>query len=472
MGDRAARRERSGARAQSRPERPGADAEPRDPRPGAGAEPRDLRRGAGAEPRDSRLRMVESRFRSLPERYLGAAPGFDATYQIRLGDLGHTWEVRCTSHAARVRKGATRREPDVVLSTDSETWLRLRRGELSGIDAFQQRLLGVRGNLDYAVAFEGMFRLPGGRPPLLQIRDIPVGRHRISTLTMGSGPDVLLLHGLGGTRASLFETAAELSRHYRVHAPDLPGFGSSCKPTLGAYNARWFAEIMLGLMDELSIGRAHLVGNSMGGRVAIEMGLEAPHRVAALGLLCPAVAWIRRGLHPIVRLLRPEFGLLPHGFSRSVVASQFWSIFYNRDVLDPAVGDLMVDEFRRIYQSAGARYAFLASARNIYLEAPFGRGGFYPRLAKLEPPALFLWGSHDRLVPPAFERHVSRWLPRAEQVKIECCGHVPQVECPEQTNRLLLSFFARADPSAAEAEGSVREAAAPAACPGGETRAA
>ena len=54
------------------------------------------------------------------------------------------------------------------MSTDSDTWLRLRRGEFSGIDAFQRRLLAVRGNLDHAIAFEGMFRLVGGRPPLLR----------------------------------------------------------------------------------------------------------------------------------------------------------------------------------------------------------------------------------------------------------------------------------------------------------------
>ena len=65
--------------------------------------------------------------------------------------------------------------------------------------------------------------------------------------------------------------------------------------------------------------------------------------------------------------------MLPHGFRRSLVASQFQSFFYNRDAIDPAVGDLVVDEFRRIYHTAGARFAFLASARNIYLEAPFGR---------------------------------------------------------------------------------------------------
>ncbi len=227
----------------------------------------------------------------------------------------------------------TRRAPDVTLTTDAGTWLALRRGELSGIDAFQRRLLGVRGNLDHAVAFEGMFRLPGGRPPLLKIHDIPVGKHRISTLTMGSGPDVLLLHGLGGTRASFFETAAELSRHYRVHAPDLPGFGSSCKPALGGYNARWFAEIMLGLMDELGIGQRPY-GRQLDGRPDSHRDRPPGPRSGSARSACCARPWPGSGAVciPIVRLLRPEFGLLPHGFRRSMVASQFWSIFYNRDV--------------------------------------------------------------------------------------------------------------------------------------------
>jgi pimeloyl-ACP methyl ester carboxylesterase len=400
---------------------------------------------AGRLPHAEQLAEVDLAFRSLPERYLGAEPGFDATYQIRLCDLGHTWEVRCTSEAARVRKGASRRPPDVTISTDADTWLKLREGEFSGVDAFQRRLLEVRGNLDWAIAFEGMFRLPGGRPPLLQIYDVPVGRHRISTMTMGHGPDVLLIHGLGGTRASFMETAAALSGRYRVHAPDLPGFGASCKPALGSYNARWFSEIMVCLMDELGIERAHLVGNSMGGRVAIELGLTHPERVGAIGLLCPAVAWIRRGLHPIVRLLRPEFGFLPHSIRRSLVAGQFWSVFHDRDAIDPAMGDLMVDEFQRIYHSAGARYAFLASARNIYLEAPYGRHGFYPRLSDLRPPALFVWGGDDGLIPAAFGRHVRKWLPQAEQVTLEGCGHVPQVERPDDVNDLLTRFFARAE---------------------------
>jgi pimeloyl-ACP methyl ester carboxylesterase len=412
--------------------------------------------------RSELLASVEAAFRYLPERYLGAEPDFDSTVHLRLGDVGHTWEIRCGPQTARVRRGVTRRKPDVTISTDAATWLRLRAGELSGLEAFRRRLLSVRGNLDQAVGFEGLFRLPGGRPPLLHVYDVPVGRHRVSTLTMGKGPDVLLIHGLGGTRASLFETAADLSPRYRVHAIDLPGFGSSSKPATGAYNAEWFAGIVLGLLDELGISRAHIVGNSMGGRVAIEVGLQAPERVGGLGLLCPGVAFVRRGLHPIVRLLRPEFGMLPHTLHRSLIASQFWAMFHDRDRIDPDLGDLMVEEFRRIYASRGARYAFLSSARNIYLEAPFGRGGFYPRLAGLKPPALFVWGSHDPLIPAAFGPHVRHWLPSAEQVVMDC-GHVPQVERAEECNRLLLDFFARAEltahwKSAAVSPGQARAA--------------
>ncbi len=381
----------------------------------------------------------------MPERYLGADPGFDATYHVRLGDVGHSWEIRATDHGVRVRKGLTGRRPDVTLSTDAGTWLALREGKLSGLEAYQKRRLAVRGNLDLSIAFEGLFRLPNGRPPLQQISEVRVGRHCVSALTMGAGPDVLLLHGLGGTRASFFDTAAALSHSYRVHALDFPGFGSSSKPASGAYNARWFADIVLGYMDALGIERARLVGNSMGGRVAIEVGLLAPERVAALGLLCPAVAFVKRGFHPVVRLLRPEFGLVPHRFARATVQNQFWSLFSDRDLVDPSVADVVVDEFQRIYGSAGARFAFLSSARNIYLEKPFGRDGFYPRLAQLEPPALFVWTSDDKLIPAAFARHVRQWLPSAEHVVLDSCGHVPQVERPEETNALLERFFARAD---------------------------
>jgi pimeloyl-ACP methyl ester carboxylesterase len=393
-----------------------------------------------------RLALVQDAFRTLPERYLGAPDGFDATYHVRLGDVGRSWEVRATAHGVRVHRDGTRRAPDVVLGTDAATWLALREGRLSGIDAFAQRLLSVRGDIDLAVGFEGLFRLPNGRPPLLRVHQVRLPGRCVSTLTTGEGADVVCLHGLGATKASFLDTAAALARAgYRVHALDLPGFGSSSKPLTAPYTAPWFADTVVGVMDALGIRRAHVVGNSMGGRVAIEVGLRAPERVVALGLLCAAVAFVRRAWLPLVRLLRPEFGVLPHSLGRGRLERQFRDLFADPDEIDPSVADVAVDDFERIYASAGARLAFLTSARNLYLDHPFGRDGFYARLSELRAPALFVWGAHDRLIPAAFARHVGHWLPTAEQIVLEDCGHVPQVERPEQTNGLLRRFFARAD---------------------------
>ena len=98
-----------------------------------------------------------------------------------------------------------------------------------------------------------------------------------------------------------------------------------------------------------------------------------------------------------------------------------------------------------VYAGQGLHAKALAAARNVYLDRPHGRGGFYPRLAELTRPSLFVWSSDDRVIPAAFSRHVAEWLPAAEQIVIDACGHAPQIERPEQTNGLVQRFFARVD---------------------------
>jgi pimeloyl-ACP methyl ester carboxylesterase len=394
----------------------------------------------------ARLAQVQEAFRTLPERYLGAPEGHEGTVQVRLGDIGRVYEVRCGRHSAQVRIGVSTR-PDVVVGTDAETWLALRDGELSSIAAFAQGLLTARGDLDRAIGFEGLFRLPNGRPPLVRLRDVRLtGRRTISVLSLGEGADVVLIHGLGATKTSFYDAAAALAASgYRVHAIDLPGFGSSSKPYGAPYTAAWFAESVLALLDALDIDRAHIVGNSMGGRVAVEVALRSPRRVGGLVLLAPAVAFVKRPWLRLVKVLPPQLGVLPHGFTRGMVADQLLGMFADPDAIDPAIADIAVDEFRRIYGSPSARAAFLTSARNIYLERPFGAGGFYERLSTLRAPSLFVWGTHDPLIPSRFSHHVAEWLPSAEQIVLDHCGHVPQIERPEQTSGLITRFLRRAD---------------------------
>ncbi len=381
---------------------------------------------------------MEEAFASLPARYLGAEPGFDATFQVRLGDVGRTWEVRARGKHCAVRPSPVR-EPDVVVGTDAATWLGLREGRLSGLDAFAQRRLYARGNLDLALGFEGLFRLPGDRPPLLRVAEVETRGATISSLISGQGPDqVVCLHGLGSNKTSFFETIATLTPDHTVHAIDLPGFGSSSKPARGGYDAPYFARSVLDYMDAMAIERAHLVGNSMGGRVAIELALTDPARAQTLSLLAPVLAFRRRRqLVPLVKLLRPELAAIPHPLRAARVREQFWSLFARPERLDPAAADIAADEFCRTYRSRSARIAFFAAARNIYLDPPEGERGLWTRLNGLSTPALFIWGDRDRLVPAAFSRHVAGVLPHARQVVLTECGHVPQVELPERANRLI-----------------------------------
>jgi pimeloyl-ACP methyl ester carboxylesterase len=398
-----------------------------------------------------RLREVEEAFASLHERYLGADPGFHASYRIELDDLGLSWAVELDENRCLVTV-SPERDPDTVIGTDAATWLELREGELSGLDAFRSRRLWARGNLDLAVAFEGFFQRPQGRAPLLRIHEVRAGKARISTLTAGDGIEtVILIHGLGSNKTSFYETVSALTPQYTVHAIDLPGFGSSSKPLRAPYDAAWFARAVCRFMDARGISRAHLVGNSLGGRVAIEVGLRRPERVQSLSLLCPSMAWRRRRhFVPLVRLLRPELAAIPHTFGDALVRQQFWSMFSRPERIHPSAADVAVEEFLRNYRSVNARVAFHAAARHIYLEEPKGPNGFYTRLRELNPPAMFVWGDEDPLVPHAFSRYVRDALPHAPQVVLEQCGHVPQVEHPVDANTLVREFIRHAQASAAE----------------------
>jgi pimeloyl-ACP methyl ester carboxylesterase len=398
-----------------------------------------------------RLGAVEDAFATLPQRYLGADPGFKASYRIELDDLGLSWAVELDETGCEVT-ASPKRDPDVVIGTDATTWLELRDGQLSGLDAFRSRRLWARGNLDLAVAFEGFFKLPNGRPPLVRIHEVRAGKAKISTLTAGDGIEtVILIHGLGSNKTSFFETVSALTPEYTVHAIDLPGFGSSSKPLRAPYDAAWFSRAVIRFMDAQGIDRAHLVGNSLGGRVAIEVGLREPDRIRSLSLLCPSMAWRRRRhFVPVVKLLRPELAAIPHTFGDALVRQQFWSMFSRPERIHPSAADVAVEEFLRTYRSVSARVAFHASARHIYLEEPNGPRGFYTRLRELEPPSMFVWGDEDPLVPLAFSRYVRDAVPTARQVVLEQCGHVPQVEHPVDANALVHDFIGHAQASAAE----------------------
>ncbi|HLI61551.1 MAG TPA: alpha/beta fold hydrolase [Solirubrobacteraceae bacterium] len=331
---------------------------------------------------------------------------------------------------------------DAIIAADGETWARVLEDARGGLRAFHEGRLAIRRDLHLGVGFLAATAAVGDGDPAAALRfaQVRTSAGEISIDEAGAGPVAILIHGLGATKVSLLPTLAALAQEgRRAIALDLPGFGDSTKPLRAPYDARYFAGTVIALMDALGIECADLVGNSLGGRVALEVGLSFPERTRRLGLLAPSLAWLRgRPWAPALRLLSPRLGLLQPA-PRSLVEATVRTLL-GTGVNSPwaAAG---VDEFLRSYLTPRGRAAFYAAARSIYLEPPHGKRGLWTRLPALQAPSLFVWGRRDMLVPIGFESHVRRTLPAAEHLELDC-GHVPQLERPEETHRALARFLA------------------------------
>jgi pimeloyl-ACP methyl ester carboxylesterase len=362
-------------------------------------------------------------------------PGGSA--RIRLESGGSAWDVLIRDGTADVKPAEQRLAADCLLSASLDTWREIASDVRGGMTAFRRGRLKVRRNLHLGIGFlaatSGMTE-----PGRLRFDAVRTRRATLSILSAGTGDPVVCVHGLGGTKASFLPTVAALADTYRVIALDLPGFGESDKPIAAAYDAPYFANAVADLMDELGIDSAHIIGNSLGGRVSIELGLLHPDRVRELILLSPALAWLReRRLKWLLQLPLPRLGLIqptPRFIAEPIVRR----IIPGGDRGWVAAG---VDEFLRCYLTPRGRAAFYEAARNIYLDEPDGEDGFWTRLGGLECDTMFVWGRNDTLVPIAFMKHVERMLPRARHLELDC-GHVPQLERPVETHAAIREFLA------------------------------
>jgi pimeloyl-ACP methyl ester carboxylesterase len=374
-------------------------------------------------------RVITAAVKTLAGRYDGSAADPPLRARIRLvsGDEAH--DVLLDGASARV-VDANGTGHDAIISGSGAAWRRAAEEPGGGLAQLRRGGLRMRQNLHVAVGF--LAGTSGDtRPERLRLHAYETAFGPISAAEAGSGPPLLAVHGLGGTKASFLPTIGALADAFRVIAVDLPGFGDSVKPLRAPFDAPYFARALAAVLDAAGLERAHVVGNSMGGRIGIEMALTESERVDRLVLLSPALAWLRpRRWVPVVRLLRPELSLLPmpvEPIIRRLVPSNGWA----------AAG---MDEFLRSYATARGRHAFNAAARNIYLDEPHGDDGLWSRLGGMTHESLFVWGRKDTLVPIGFRKHVEKAFPAARHVELDC-GHVPQVERPRETHAAMREFL-------------------------------
>jgi pimeloyl-ACP methyl ester carboxylesterase len=383
--------------------------------------------------------LLARRIRSAPGP---ALLGHAGSAVFHTGD--HDWTITVSRSSVSARRGAKRR-PTSRIWTDLGTLSQIVAGTTSGAAAFHAGSLTLRGRIAFGLLMDGAFEAPAQRPVTLPVPG-QVMAQGVTTNYLAAGPDdappVIMLHGIGATNASMLPLFLDMARDHRVIAPDMPGFGASSAPGWD-YNAADFAHWMRGLLNRLGIERATIIGNSLGGRVALETGMRFPEVVDRLVLLAPSTAFRRlTGARGLVRLLPPRLGVLPQYFNHAFVTYLLRSMFADEHRLPRPWLEAAVDEFIGVMSSASHRVAFYSALRQVYLEDAFGMAGFWRRLPGLLAPSLFVWGDHDWLVPAAFAEHVKQSLPDASSVVLSRCGHVPQFEHPEQTAGLVRQFLA------------------------------
>jgi pimeloyl-ACP methyl ester carboxylesterase len=250
----------------------------------------------------------------------------------------------------------------------------------------------------------------------------------------GSGPALVLIHGLGGARSNWKPVLAQLARHHEVIAVDLPGFGDS--PALSPGDrptAARMADAVALTLEQLGVGGFHVAGNSLGGWVALELAARRPAALSVTGV-CTAGLWGKplgprpgpsvRGAGPFARPFLAAVAAVPA--LRGAVLS---GVLRHPERLTAADALPMM----RAYVGATA---FDAADREMRASV-FDLAG-----AALRVPITLLWGADDRLVRPT-----KRVPAGVRSIVVEDCGHLAMWDQPTVVARVILETAAAADPA-------------------------
>ena len=247
---------------------------------------------------------------------------------------------------------------------------------------------------------------------------------KIHYVEAGSGAPVILIHGLADNVAIWDPVIPALAARFRVIALDQIGFGRSDKPLLN-YRVSTLVDFLDVFLTELKIERASLVGNSLGGWVAAAYALAHPERVERLVLSDAA------GYAALTKTMD----------SRALRALRVAS----RDDIR-YLGPLAFHD-KRFYQDVDAAFKERVTAGDSYTVAQVldsmirGDDALDNKLQTLKQPTLVLWGREDKLIPLSFGEQFHREIVDSRLRIIDNCGHMPQLECPNEFSAAVLKFF-------------------------------
>jgi 2-hydroxy-6-oxonona-2,4-dienedioate hydrolase len=269
------------------------------------------------------------------------------------------------------------------------------------------------------------------------IRHIRVRSWSTRVLECGAGTPLILMHGTGGHLEAYARNLRALGARYRVIAYDFPGHGWTTEAGSDLETDDYISHL-LGLLDRLSVDRAHLCGESLGGWVALKFAARHPDRVGRLVLNTPGGTMATPEVMERIRSLSQAAADEPS--EQRVRARLEWLMADPRSVTDELVA---------IRQGIYSRPGFPESMRHILcLQDPRVRRRNLvtdAELAAIAAPALVIWTSDDPSGPAKAGLDMADRIPAGEFQLIKDAGHWPQWEQQEQFDKLVLEFLARGE---------------------------
>jgi pimeloyl-ACP methyl ester carboxylesterase len=278
-------------------------------------------------------------------------------------------------------------------------------------------------------------------------RQIELHGHDVIYRTAGSGPAVVLIHGMVNSSRHWEQVAVRLTGDYRVIAPDLIGHGDSATPR-GDYSLGAHAAVIRDLLTAIGVDRSTIVGHSLGGGVAMQFFWQFPQHVERLALVSSGG-------------LGPEVSPLLRSAALPGASALLWLVTHPRAVSGLAeLGDRLrergsgsgvyvqaIARALRPLSVAGARAAFLHTLRSV-IDVRGQRVSAQDRLYLLEGfPTLFVWGGRDHTIPVAHGRGAHAAVPSSRFEVLPRAAHFPHLEDPEGLANLLRDFLETTEPA-------------------------
>ncbi|MBL4935391.1 alpha/beta hydrolase [Clostridium sp. YIM B02515] len=250
----------------------------------------------------------------------------------------------------------------------------------------------------------------------------------------GKGENIIFLNGIAASIFTWRYLIDDLSKDFHVFGMDFTGAGLSEKKD-SKYSIDIFTDQTIALMNYYNIDKTIIVGNSLGGEVALNTSLKYPHKIKGMILIDSAGYQGNKEVTKfLVKLSRLKITLkmLEFCMSRKLVKRIIRWAFYN----DKIIGEDTIEGYYKPMKTKGSIEAFIELVKNLSF-TEFD----YEKVKSIKVPTLIIWGENDKWIPLSDGYRLNRDMIDSQLIIIEHCGHGPQEEKPEYVSLLIKNFI-------------------------------